>query len=39
MTPAAQVAVHLVVAAGMLVIVPIGLRLIDDPRLATPRRW
>lgn len=38
MNAAATVTVHLVVALGMLVIVPLGLRLIDDP-LVDRVRW
>lgn len=38
MNAAALVAVHLVVALGMLVVVPLGLGLVDDPLVARVRR-
>lgn len=39
MNAAAVVTVQLVVALGMLVIVPLGLRLVDDPLVARIRPW
>lgn len=39
MSPAALATVHLVVALGMLVIVPLGLRLIDDRLVSRLRRY
>ena len=39
MNAAAAAAVQLVVALGMLVVVPLGLRLVDDPLVARLRPW
>lgn len=39
LAPASVVAVHAVVALGMLVVLPLGLRLVGDARLTALARW